>query len=206
MQPASVVGVILAGGQSRRFGENKAFADLAGISLVRHVMARAAPQVGVLLVSAGLDDPRFAALGLIVLRDELTGGPDGPLGPLAGIHAALRWVESHRPEARWLASFSVDTPLVPADLVARLRQAAEEQGAEIACARSAGRLHPLLALWSPRLAEEVRDALDRGERAAHRFIERHRAVVVDFPAEPFDPFSNVNTPEDLARLSQRLAR
>lgn len=196
-------GVILAGGQSRRYGANKAFTPLAGHSLINHVVGRVVFQVDRLLISAG-DDPRFTALGFPVVHDAVQDSDGRQAGPLAGVLASLDWLAEHHPDAPWLATFSVDTPLLPADLVARLRAAAERQGAPLACGRSGGRLHPLLALWSPRLRGDLRAALLRGERAVHRVIEGQGAAVVDFPSEPFDPFVNINTPADLAQVERQI--
>lgn len=195
--------MILAGGQSRRYGANKAFMPLAGQSLINHVLGRVVSQVDGLLISAG-GDPRFAALGFPVVNDTLHERDGGQAGPLAGILAALDWLAEHRPDAEWLATFSVDTPLLPADLVARLRAAAARQGAPLACGRCGGRLHPLLALWSLHLRGDLRAALLRGERAVHRVIEGQGAAVVDFAGEPFDPFVNINTPADLAEVERQV--
>jgi molybdopterin-guanine dinucleotide biosynthesis protein A len=202
-EPSIVIGVILAGGESRRYGIDKAFVPFNGVTLIAHVIGRAAPQVDKLLISAN-DESRFAHFGLPVLADTTTENDGGRAGPLAGILAALDWIALHRPEARWLASFSVDTPLLPTDMVPRLRAAAEREGAMVACSRSAGRLHPLLALWSPATRDSLRAALARGERAAHRFAEQQGAAVVEFADQPCDPFANVNTPDDLARLAARV--
>lgn len=204
MNPAQkIFGVVLTGGRSRRFGSPKAFAPLADADLIGHVVARATPQVSRLLLSAD-NDPRYAALGLPVVTDDVQEQDGSGAGPLAGILAALDWIATQAPDARWLASFAVDTPLVPHDMVARLQAVAERDDAEIACARSAGRLHPLQALWSLTLRAPLRGALTEGERAAHRFAATRRLAVVDFPAEPFDPFTNVNTPADLERLARVL--
>jgi molybdopterin-guanine dinucleotide biosynthesis protein A len=196
-----IVGVVLAGGRSRRFGSTKAFAPLAGMTLIDHVIARATPQVSHLLLSAD-GDPRFAALGLPLVTDDVKEDDDTGAGPLAGILAALDWYAARVPEARWLATFAVDTPLLPHDMVERLHDAAARGGAEIACGRTVGRLHPLQALWSMTLRDSLRAALATGERAVHRFAGQRRLAVVDFPVEPFDPFANVNTPADLERLAQ----
>ena len=203
-----VLGVILAGGQSSRYGTDKAFVSLAGRNLIDHVIARIMPQVDELLISAG-DDPRFAALGLPIVTDTAHDGEGQPAGPLAGVLAALDWMAEHVPDAGWLATSTIDTPFLPVDLVARLRAAVEGplagQGAVMACSRSGGRLHPLHALWSPSLRLELRDALQRGERAVTGFAERNGAVSVDFSIEPFDPLANVNTPADLDSLARQMA-
>lgn len=204
MNPArKILGVVLTGGHSSRFGSPKAFAPLGDADLIGHVIARATPQVSRLLLSAN-DDPRLAVLGLPLVSDDVRETDGSGAGPLAGILAALDWVAAREPETSWLASFAVDTPLLPLDMVARMHAAAEQAAAEIACGRSAGRLHPLQALWSLTLRAPLRAALTEGERAAHRFAATRRLAVVDFPAEPFDPFANVNTPADLAQLARVL--
>ncbi len=200
---APIAGVILAGGRSRRFGADKAFAGLAGAPLIDHVIRRAAPQVTRLLISAA-DAARFRPRALPVVDDVMRGSDGGGLGPLAGIHAAMHWLDARNEVVRWLASFSVDTPLLPLDLVARLSAAAERKRAPLACVRAGGRLHPLLAVWSPALRDDLARALRDGELAAHRFLESHGGAIVDFTYGMKDPFANVNTPDDLARLEREL--
>lgn len=194
-----VRGVILAGGRSRRYGTDKAFALLAGASLIGHVMTRAAPQVEGLVISGAA--PGLADFGLPVVADE-AGAAAGSTGPLAGVLAALDWLVAAAPEARWLATFPVDAPFIPLDMVACLRAAAERAAAPMACSRSAGRVHPLHALWAPHLAAELRAALRRGERAVQAFVEQQGAAIVDFPDDPIDPFANINTPGDLERAAR----
>lgn len=201
--PADVIGVILAGGRSRRFGSDKAFARLGERSLIDHVRQRFAGQVGAVVISGDPADPRLAALALPVVPDRLTAVDGGSLGPLAGIHAALCWTAAQAPQAVWLAAVSVDTPLLPLDLIDRLREAAGH-GAPLACAGAGGRVHPIPSLWSVRLVDELEQTLRRGERAVHAVAARLGAATADFPEAPPDAFANVNTPADLDRLARLL--
>jgi molybdopterin-guanine dinucleotide biosynthesis protein A len=92
------------------------------------------------------------------------------------------------------------------DLVARLRAAAEAAGADLACARSDGRSHPVFGLWPLRLYEELRHALMKEEiRKVDLWTARYKLVEVDFPTNPIDPFFNTNRPEDLAEAERLLA-
>ena len=94
---APIVGVVLAGGRSRRMGGgDKSFALLAGKPLIAHVGARLAPQVATTVVSANAPPERYASLGLPVVADLITGFA----GPLAGFHAGMEWARTNLPVAK----------------------------------------------------------------------------------------------------------
>lgn len=198
-----IVGVLLAGGRARRMGGgDKCLLPLAGQPMLAHVIARLRPQLDRLILNANGDPARFAAFGLPVVPDAV----DGFAGPLAGVLTGLLWARAHAPDATWLASVATDVPFVPRDLVARLRAAADRGGAAIARAASEGRGHPVIALWSLDLAEDLRRALiEEGVRKVDGWTARHRVATVEFLAEPLDPFFNVNAPADLAEAERLIA-
>jgi len=200
-----VAGVLLAGGLSRRMGGgDKCLRDLGGRPILAHIIERAAPQVGALVLNANGDPARFDAFGLPVAADVV----EGYAGPLAGVLTGLDWAAAQAPGARWLASFACDAPFFPADMVARMLAAVEAArseggGADMACAVTHGRTHPVFGLWPLSLREELRRAMVEEEmRKVDRWTARHRLVEVDFPdvdtaRGPLDPFFNTNRPEDL---------
>lgn len=193
-----IVGVVLAGGRSQRMGgHEKALLHLAGRSMLAHILARFAPQVGRVALNANGDPARFAAFGLPVIADSL---PDYP-GPLAGILAGMRWAAAAG--AARLATVSSDAPYIPLDLVAQLAAA----GDGIMMARSDSRPHPVAALWPSERADDLERALATGERRVLRWAEGQGVRFVDFPAAAIadhvvDPFMNVNTPEELAEAEK----
>src|SRR5690349_23217899 len=137
-------GVLLAGGLSRRMGGgDKCLRMLGGRPILEHIVERARPQVAALALNANGDPGRFAAFGLPVVADGI---PDFA-GPLAGVLAGLDWAAAQVPGAAWVASFAGDAPFLPCDLVARLHEAIAGDGADLACARSAGQAHPVFGLW-----------------------------------------------------------
>lgn len=191
-----IAGVVLAGGLSRRMGGgDKALLELGGVPLVAHVLARLAPQVERLLISANGDPARFARFGQEV-RADCCGDH---AGPLAGILTALDWAAEGG--ARWLLSAAADTPLLPLDLGQRLDAARAAQGARLAVATSGGRLHPVCALWPVELRAELRRILvDEGLHRLGAAVARFAPARVEWPAQPVDPFFNVNTAADLEWL------
>ncbi|MFY9629832.1 MAG: molybdenum cofactor guanylyltransferase MobA [Methylocystis sp.] len=195
-------GLILAGGLARRLGGvDKAKIEIGGETILARLVRRLAPQCAGLTLNANGDPERFGVFGLAVVPDSVPGFA----GPLAGVLAGLDHVAAHLPDVDYIVSVPADTPFVPHDLVLRLRQA-RANGAEIAVASSGGREHHAVALWPVALRNELRRALEQEElRKVSGFIARYVNVAVDWPVEPYDPFFNVNRPEDLA-LAEELAR
>ncbi|HET6518260.1 MAG TPA: molybdenum cofactor guanylyltransferase MobA [Geminicoccaceae bacterium] len=198
-----VVGVLLAGGLARRMGGgDKCLRDLGGRPILSHVIERAAPQVRALVLNANGDPARFAAFGLPVAADVF----EGFAGPLAGVLTGMAWARAHRPDCPWIATMATDTPFFPQDLVARLLAAVEREGADMACAASGGRAHPVFGLWPVRLEGELRAAmLDEAVRKVDVWTARYRLAEVAVPTEPFDPFFNTNRPDDLTEARRLLA-
>ena len=201
--PPPVVGVLLAGGLARRMGGgDKSLRPLGGRPILEHVVERARPQVSALLLNANGDPARFAGFGLPVAADVV----EGFAGPLAGVLTGMAWAREHQPEAPWIATMATDTPFFPPDLVARMLEGVEAAGADMACAASGGRAHPVFGIWPVRLEAELRLAMvEEGVRKVDVWTARYRLVEVEFPTEPFDPFFNTNRPEDLAEAERLLA-
>jgi molybdopterin-guanine dinucleotide biosynthesis protein A len=174
-------------------GGDKPLVDIAGRPILQHVIDRLTPQCASLAINANGDPARFSAFGLPVVADSV----EDFAGPLAGVLAGMDFAAESG--ASDMLSAPGDTPFLPADLLSRLEAARTRAGARIAVAASNGRIHHAVALWPVALRDELRRALvEQGERRVSAFIGRFASVVVDWPSEPYDPFFNVNRPEDLA--------
>ena len=129
-------------------------------------------------------------------------------GPLAGILAGLDWLAAQDNGVEWLLSVPGDCPFLPDDLVERLHMARRKMGAGVplACARSGEWRHPVVGLWPLALRASLRKALvEEDLRKIEVWTARHGVAVADWPAEPVDPFFNVNTPEDAERADAHCA-
>lgn len=193
-----VLGAVIAGGRSRRMGgQEKSFLPLGGVPLLERVISRIAPQVEDVIINANGDASRFARFGRSVVPDVLTTGT-----PLAGLHAALR----HGQRLGFDAVLTVpsDAPFLPLNLVARLAAAGSQTGAAVAA--SAGQVHHLTGLWSSAIAGTLDDLL-RAERLRRvmDLAEVFEVAVAEWETDPFDPFLNINAPDDLAFAEQQLA-
>ncbi|WP_193179885.1 molybdenum cofactor guanylyltransferase MobA [Nisaea sediminum] len=195
IERGDIVGVLLAGGQSRRMGGgDKSLRNLVGRPILSHVIERIRGQVGRLVLNANGDPERFSDFGLPVAPDVVEGQP----GPLAGVLTGMRWAMQHAPEASWILTVATDAPFVPTDIVARLAAAIEAEDAELACASSGGRRHPVIGLWPVRLAENLHGAIEQDDiRKVDLWTARFKLAVAEFSEKPTDPFFNVNRPDDL---------
>lgn len=175
-----ISGLVLAGGAGTRMGgADKGLIVVAGEALVSRAVARLAPQVGTVLISANRNQDRYRQEGCAVVEDHYPNRP----GPLAGWHAAFAATTSP-----WLASVPCDAPFFPRDLVSRLAQGIGSAPAALVCTAS-GR-QPVFALLHRRLMPTLAAALDRGEHRVGNWLRTIGAREVMFAAA--DAFLNLN--------------
>ena len=158
----ALVGVILAGGLSRRMfadqAGDKGLLPLGATTMLGRVIARLKPQVSAMMLNANGDPARFATFGLPVAADPI----EGFVGPLAGVLAGLRWAAVHAPLASHVVTVSADAPFVPADLVGNLWSVASKTPRSIVIARSGGEVHPVIGCWPVAHADDLEAALRAG--------------------------------------------
>lgn len=166
-----LLGAILAGGQARRFGSDKAHALHDGRRLIDHVADALGSQCTALVV-CGREEPGFGSI-----PDR----PEAGLGPLGGLNAALQFAEQHG--FTHVLSAGVDAPNLPANLATQLAG----EGAAIAADQ------PVVGLWPVTVAADLADFLSEGGRALYGFTDRIEARRVELTP----PLLNVNVPNDL---------
>lgn len=189
-----VTGLVLAGGRGTRMGGvDKGLQLLDGQPLAARALARLAPQVDALLLSANRNHAAYQALGAPVVSDA----SDAFSGPLAGILAGMQAAQT-----AWLCVVPCDAPFFPLDLVARLRTALDVTHADIAFAGThtdeVHRGHPVLALLKTSLRADLAAFLAADGRKVAAWYLRHKAVEVPFPDD--SAFYNVNTLQELGRI------
>ena len=195
--PEDITGLVLAGGRgSRMGGVDKGLQNHHGMPLAMHALLRLGQQVGATMVNANRNLAAYESMGAPVWPDAL---PDYP-GPLAGFLAGLEHCETP-----WLVTVPCDTPDFPADLVARLAAAAQEQQADIAIAATRepdGSLQsqPVFCLMRASLLESLVRATAAGERKIDRWAKQHRCAEVVF--DDADAFFNANTLAELRSLQK----
>ena len=198
-----LVGVILAGGLSRRMGGgDKSMLALGGQPILNYVVDLAQAQVDTVLLNVNGDAQRFAAFELPVQADIV---PDFA-GPLAGVVSAMAWAKQHKPNATHIITMAADTPFFPADYVSRMIKQMQLGGQRLACASYEGRTQPVFGLWPVDLFDDLYRAIVEDDmRKVDRFTSPYGVADVAFDELTHNPFFNVNRPEDLSLAEQLLA-
>jgi molybdopterin-guanine dinucleotide biosynthesis protein A len=196
--------MILAGGRGMRMGaRDKALCRLHDNTLLDHGLARLNAQCAPISLNANGDLTRFSQFDVQVVPDPL----EGHLGPLSGILAAMEWAAGLGHEA--VITTAVDTPFFPRDLAHRLTSERTEGKIALAGTRDAtGKLwmHPTFGIWPTDARDQLRADLLAGTRKVTQWTKAQNAETIVFDTSTFDPFFNINTPEDLEQAERLMAR
>ena len=176
-------------------GVDKGLISLQNQPIIQHVIIRLQLQVDEILINANREIAQYEAFGYDVLQDE----NQDFAGPLAGVLLGLKHAKHDL-----VLSVPCDSPLLPADLAQRLLSGMAESRMDIAAASSDGSAHPVFCLMKKSVLPSLIDFLDAGERKVSAWQKSQKYGEVDF-SDYTDAFVNLNTPQDLADLEQKLA-
>ena len=201
----AITGVILAGGRGLRMGGvDKGLQNFNGVPLALHTLLRLGPQVGEIMINANRNLAAYESFGVPVWPDST--GMGEYAGPLAGFATALEHCETP-----YLLTVPCDTPLFPADLVARMAQAFADADADFAVAAALEedgqlRAQPVFCLMHTGLLESLARFTQGGGRKIDAWTAQHKTVIVAFdkPGDDARAFFNANTLAELHELESRL--
>lgn len=186
--------VILAGGEGSRIGGHKPLRTLAGERLIDRALRHARSWSNLVAISVR-DPAQVELVGETLLMDA-----PAIEGPLGGLIAALEFARSNGRD--FVLTIAADMPFLPADLLDRLLAGVQHR--ECALASSGGQMHPVCGLWRVAALQKTERYIATGKRSLRGLAERIGFETVDWPADPVDPFFNVNSPADLSRAEQML--
>jgi len=199
MSEDNILGVILAGGKSKRMGRDKLFLRLNNKTLVEHTIDKVKKYLKHIIIITDKDDKIFSEQNLVTVKDCI----EGNLGPLVGILTAMKWAKEHLSNCSWVASFPCDTPFFPETIVQKFIEDSKQNQSLLLCASSHGRKHNIFGLWSLTLYDKLYDDLTKNNiRKVQDWTEKHQIKNLEFDFKAYDPFFNINTPEDLKKATE----
>ncbi len=197
--------VILAGGKGRRMGgKEKALIHLLDRPLLSYVLEKVSGKVAPIALNINTNFDKFQKFGYKIIKDPIK----GHLGPLAGILASLNWAKAINQD--WVLTLPCDTPFLPNNLVQSMVEAKNKTPeVDLVVAKSRGFNHPVIALWKSDINNKLQNALNEGVRKIDIFTAQLNIAYVDFDniqISDFDPFTNLNSPQDLILAQQILGK
>ena len=196
----NILGIILAGGKSSRFGEDKSTAKLGNKTLLDHTVSKIENEFNEILVISNNKDFNFKNNKIHLEEDCI----EGQLGPLVGILTAMKWITKNKKNYKWIASFPCDTPFFDIKLISELKIKVKETSKKLIFLNSNKKRHNIFGLWSMQLKDTLEKDINNNYRKVEEWADKIGLETIDVNYENFDSFLNINTREDLEEAKKNL--
>jgi len=196
----NILGIILAGGKSSRFGEDKSIAKLGDKTLLDHTINKIENEFTEILLISNNKEFNFKNNKIHVVEDCI----EGQLGPLVGILTAMKWVIKNKKNYKWIASFPCDTPFFDIKLISELKIKVKETSKKLIFLNSNKKRHNIFGLWSVDLIETLEEDIKNGLRKVELWADKIGCENININEEKFDRFLNINTKKDLEKAKENL--
>mgnify|MGYP001162414255 CR=1 FL=1 len=194
MNQNNILAVILAGGKSKRMGQDKHLIKLGQKTLIEHTISKVKNFFEELIIVSNHNIDHFPHKNIEVIPDKLK----GQQGPLVGIFTAFDWIKKNNKQYDWIVTFPCDTPFFPENLIKKFITTSLEKKGKLYFASSKGQRHNIFGLWSISLYENLKnDILNSKIRKVQEWADKNNVKKIEFNFKDFDPFFNINTKEDL---------
>tara|TARA_B110000014_G_scaffold244955_1_gene216541 strand:+ start:76 stop:687 length:612 start_codon:yes stop_codon:yes gene_type:complete len=199
MSENNILGVVLAGGKSKRFGEDKSKVKLNGKTLLEHTLDKIKSKFNKIIIVSNNK----------ILKDYITINDyiDGQLGPLIGVLSAMKWVTKNNYSYNWIATFPCDTPFFNISLIDKFIEASKQNDSLLYFVKSEKKRHNIFGLWSLKLIETLeKDIVENNHRKVEKWANTIGVKTISIDFKEIDPFFNINTKEDLAEAKNILIK
>jgi len=191
--------VILTGGLSKRIGGgNKSLIEFNNKIIFDRIYNNIKKQTKKIIINNNKEKKFFNNYNEIIVSDDLRGF----LGPLSGIHSAMKWIKYKEIKFEWLVSIPGDTPFIPNNLVKKLLEKAISENCKIVLAKSFGKYHPVIGIWNLSLYDDLEKSLKSGVRKILHWASKHTLSYENFDNPNYDPFFNINYKEDILKAEE----
>jgi molybdopterin-guanine dinucleotide biosynthesis protein A len=199
MDHSNILGVVLAGGKSQRFGEDKCQVKLGDKLLIDYILSEIIDEFKeVLLISN--NKIKYNNSNKISLVEDTKRG----LGPLGGILTAMKWIRQNNKNYKWISTFPSDTPFFKKKILNNFLEEIKDYEGKLFFINSNDTRHNIFGLWSIDLLERLEKDLDNGERKVEMWANKIGVKSINMKFENKDPFFNINTKEDLIKAKEYL--
>ena len=201
MNDYNILAVVLAGGKSKRFGEDKNQAKLGNITLLEHVLAKVTKKFKKTLIISNQNLSIKKLNSITVVPDCIQGN----LGPLVGVLTAMKWIKKNNEEYKWIATFPCDTPFFDTSIIEQYKSKINQSESLLYFVKSNEKRHNIFGLWSTKLIDTLeKDLVDNNYRKVERWADKIGVKIINIKNDKFDSFFNINTKTDLEEANKLL--
>ena len=201
MNDNNILAVVLAGGQSKRFGEDKNQAKLGNITLLEHVLAKVTKKFEKILIISNQNLNLKMLNSITIIPDCIQGN----LGPLVGVLTAMKWIKKNNKQYQWIATFPSDTPFFDTSIIEKYKSRINLNESLLYFARSNQKRHNIFGLWSVKLMDTLEnDLINNNFRKVEKWADKIGVETINVKIDKFDPFFNINTKTDLKEAEKIL--
>ena len=194
MDHSKILGVVLAGGKSLRFGEDKSQVKLNNKSLIDHILSEILTEFKELLIVSN-NSIKFNKSEKISIINDFKNN----LGPLGGVLTAMKWIKDNNKDYHWISTFPTDTPFFKNQILKDFHDKINLKNGKLFFIKSNNTRHNIFGLWSIDLADKLEKDLENGDRKVEDWANKVGVNIIDMQFEKNDPFFNINTKEDLEK-------
>ena len=197
----NILGVILAGGKSSRFGSNKADAHLGDKTLLEHIISKVEKNFLEVLIVSNKESIKINKKNVFLVKDFIK----GQLGPLIGILSAMKWIEQNNKKYKWIATFPCDTPFFDDSIIEKLKNCSISNDHLLFFLNSRKKRHNIFGLWSLKLIDILEeDIRSNNFRKVELWADKIGVQKIEVNTDGFDKFLNINTLDDLEDAKKNL--
>ena len=201
MNDNNILAVVLAGGQSKRFGEDKNQVKLGNITLLEHVLAKVTNKFKKILIISNQNLNIKTLNSITIITDCIKGN----LGPLVGVLTAMKWIKKNNKQYQWIATFPCDTPFFDTSIIEKYKSKINLNESLLYFVRSNQKRHNIFGLWSVKLMDTLEnDLINNNFRKVEKWADKIGVETINVKIDKFDPFFNINTKEDLKEAEKIL--
>ena len=194
MDHSKILGVVLAGGKSLRFGEDKSQVKLNNKSLIDHILSEVLTEFKELLIVSNNPIELNKSENISIISDFKNN-----LGPLGGVLTAMKWIKDNNKDYQWISTFPTDTPFFKNQILKDFHDKINLKSGKLFFIKSNNTRHNIFGLWSIDLADKLEKDLENGDRKVEDWANKVGVNIIDMQFEKNDPFFNINTKEDLEK-------
>jgi len=201
MNDNNILAVVLAGGQSKRFGEDKNQAKLGNLTLLEHVLAKVTNKFEKILIISNQNLNIKTLTSVTIIPDCIQGN----LGPLVGILSAMKWIKKNNKQYQWIATFPSDTPFFDTSIIEKYKSRINLNENLLYFVRSNQKRHNIFGLWSVKLMDTLEnDLINNNFRKVEEWADKIGVETINVNIDKFDSFFNINTKTDLEEAEKIL--